>query len=173
MSQFQRPKGWQAAGSHPQNYEMGIDPAITYGDKACATIKANESPGASFGTLMQSIAATNYRNTRLRLSGVVKATGVDEWAGLWMRVDGPQQQGLAFDNMQGRRITGTCDWAGHAVVLDVAAEAEVIAFGILLSGPGQVWLADVQLETVGPEVPTTDQTRPPLPEQPVNLSFSA
>ena len=78
---------------------------------------------------------------------------------------------LAFDNMLHRQITGTNEWARHAVVLDVAEDAESIAFGILLSLNGQVWMADVHLDVVGPDVPTTDVLDEMNPCFPVNLEF--
>ena len=73
-----------------------------------------------------------------------------------MRVDGPQEgKHLAFDNMQNRAIKGTTDWQFYEVVLDVAPEATAIAFGVLLSGAGRVWLNDFQFEEVSNEVKTT------------------
>jgi hypothetical protein len=53
----------------------------------------------------------------------------------------------------------------------VAEDAENITFGILLSLNGQVWMADVHLDVVGPDVPTTDLLEEPVPNFPVNLEF--
>jgi hypothetical protein len=53
------------------------------------------------------------------MSASVKTLEVLDWCGLWMRVDGAQKDNLAFDNMAGRKITGTRDWATYTVVLDV------------------------------------------------------
>jgi erythromycin esterase len=90
----------------------------------------------------------------------VKASCVEQTAGVWMRVDGPDTpktgKSLGFDNMQNRPITGTSDWTRYDIVLDVPTDATAIAFGIRLSGKGQVWLDDVTLTTVSPDVPTTD-----------------
>ena len=159
------PKGWFAAGDHPETYEMGLDPGCTYQDKPGVCIKSRAVP-EGFGTLMQSFKADAYRGKRLRFSAAVRALDVADWAGLWMRVD-KGCNSIAFDNMQNRPITGTREWATYAVVLDVDAESDGIAFGILLSGAGQAWMADVRIEPVGLDVPTTDQ-----PEQPVNLNFN-
>lgn len=88
-----------------------------------------------------------------------------------MRVDGPAPgRSLAFDNMQARPVKGTTDWLRYDVVLDVAAEATAIAFGVLLRGRGEGWVADVRFEEVGPEVPTTGQSD--QPDQPQNLDFA-
>ena len=56
-------------------------------------------------------------------------------------------------------------------MLDVAEDAESIVFGMLLSLNGQVWMADVHLDEVGPDVPTTDILEEMVPDLPVNLGF--
>jgi hypothetical protein len=163
------PRGWFAAGSHPAEYEMGLDPGTGPARGGAAYIKAGEKP-QGFATLMQSFKADAYRGKRLRFSAAVRAAGIEQWAGLWMRVDGSTEQMLAFDNMQNRPITGTRDWETHAVVLDVPEQSGRVALGILLAGAGQVWMAEARVESVGLDVPTTD-TRAVLPDHPENLSF--
>jgi hypothetical protein len=56
------------------------------------------------------------------------------------------------------------------VVLDVPQGATGIALGILLDGPGQVWLNSVNVEVVGTDVPVTGHLAN-LPEGPRNLGF--
>ena len=81
---------------------------------------------------------------------------MEDRAGLWMRVDGPGGSSpLAFDNMEDRRISGTTEWQHHDVVLDVPAEAEAIALGVLLAGKGEVWMSDFNVDTVDLEFETT------------------
>jgi hypothetical protein len=66
----------------------------------------------------------------------MKSEQVKQHAGMWMHVDGPEELVLAFDNMTARPIQGTTGWALYSIVLDVSEQAEAIAFGALLSGPG-------------------------------------
>ena len=73
--------------------------------------------------------------------------------------------------MQSRPVTGTSGWSSGEVVLDVPSETVTIAFGLVLDGPGAVWLDDVALEVVGAEVPTTKISAATLPSQPQNLMF--
>ena len=164
------PKGWFTCGSHPSEYEMGLDPGAGPAQGAAAYVKGGERP-LGFATLMQSFKADAYRGKRLRFSAAVRADGVDQWAGLWMRVDGNTEQMLAFDNMQNRPITGTRDWETHAVVLDVPEQSCQIALGILLTGAGQVWMAEASVEPIGTDIPTTE-LRGELPDHPANLSFA-
>jgi hypothetical protein len=105
------------------------------------------------------------------MRAMVKADAVDNWAGLWLRVDGGPKQTLSFDNMQRRPITGTRDWQTYEIVLDVPQESTLLAFGILLAGKGRVWLNDVTFDTVGQDVATTDLMT--LPSQMQNLGFES
>jgi hypothetical protein len=168
------PAGWVRAGDRPADYEVGIDPAGGTKGGACGFIGGRGSQPAGYGTLMQAVAADEFRGRRLRFSADVKAAGVGGWAGLWMRIDGraksPSQLPpvLGFDNMQGRPIKGTRDWQRHEIVLDVPPEADVIGFGIVLSGPGRAWIDGLQFETVGDDVARTDTVV--LPKRP-NLRF--
>ncbi len=108
-----------------------------------------------FGTLMQAFQGSQYRGKRVRMTATAKAQAVQNWAGLWMRVDGTNHHVLSFDNMQDRPIRGTLDWKQYAIVLDVPQGSTGIFFGILLAGPGEVWLANVQFEIVNNTLPKT------------------
>jgi hypothetical protein len=59
---------------------------------------------------MQMFKADLYRSKRHQLSAYIRAEGIEDWAGLWMRVDGPDGETSAFDNMERRPIKGTIDW---------------------------------------------------------------
>ena len=167
-------EGWFLAGNSPSNYEIQRDTLVTYSGKPSGRLASTSQP-KGFGTMMQCVDAADYRGKRLRLSGFVKAKDVKNWAGLWMRVDGPgtQPKSLAFDNMQNRAIKGTSDFKEYSVVLDVAKEATAICFGILVDDEGTVWLSGVQLEPVPLTVPVTDTMRNwQGQKKPKNLDFS-
>jgi hypothetical protein len=104
---------------------------------------------------MNEIAPGSYAGRRLRISAWVLSSSVSGWAGLWMRVDTGQERGVAFDNMQCRRIVGTTGWAQYQVVLDVTSDATTVAYGVLLADEGDVWIDGVQIEVVDSNVPTT------------------
>jgi hypothetical protein len=158
------------AGSKPANYDTGVDRDTVYNSKPSAYVKAKADQDG-FGTLMQQFSADQYVGKRVRFSAYVKSDSVTRWAGLWMRVDGKTSgRSLAFDNMQDRPITGTTGWQPYAVVLDVPEGATGIALGILLDGPGQVWLNSVNVEVVDASVPATGHSAN-LPDGPRNLGF--
>ena len=125
---------------------------------------------SGFVTTMQQISADDYRGKRVRLSAQVRGEAVKNWAGLWMRVDGDKGAVLAFDNMQNRPLKGTFDWRGASVVLDIAPDAKLVAFGVLQEGDGATFAGRLNVETVGTDVPTTDMSNG-MPKSPVNLSL--
>ncbi|WP_326652432.1 MULTISPECIES: hypothetical protein [unclassified Streptomyces] len=112
------PRGWIVSGDNPTNYEMGIDHEVFHAGRASGFIRSRPDP-VGFATLMQQFKADSYRGTRLRVSALIRANEVLGWAGLWMRIDDGDGKMLAFDNMQepDRRISGSCGWQRHAVVL--------------------------------------------------------
>jgi hypothetical protein len=175
------PSGWFAAGSDPTSYEFTIDTKEKKGGKASGSYEAKDPKADNFGTAMQQFAADDFKGKRVRMSAWVKAKDVDEWAGLWMRVDGLKKSPLAFDNMGERPIKGTADWKKYEIVLDVPEDSAQIAFGILMKGKGRVWVDDFKFEAVDNKVDLTglkvesqdaDITVPDnQPKKPENLDF--
>lgn len=171
------PEGWMVTGLYPHEYQTGIDRVNVHRGKASGMLRGDAAAKPDgFGTLMQMFQAGIYRGKRIRLNGFLKTEGVRNWGGLWMRVDGKDEEVLSFDNMEGRPIQGTTEWALYSIVLDVPLHAEAIAFGAFLCGPGHVWMDGLRFEEVDESVPTTDiveKIMTTLPDGPVNLDFEA
>ncbi|TDL31990.1 AraC family transcriptional regulator [Jeotgalibacillus sp. S-D1] len=171
MKQNQAPEGWIMTGDSPQNYETGIDQKIVHSGNRAAFLKSKNGNEPGFSTLMQQIKADHYKGERIQFSAFVKTQNV-QTAGLWVRVDHSSGEVLAFDNMMNRPISGTNDWNHFSVVLDVPSKSDVIAFGILLSGEGQLWIDGCSFKIVDESVPVTEtKTNEMLAEEPVNLNF--
>jgi len=107
---------------------------------------------------------------KMRLSADIRCQDLVGWAGIWMRVDGPNQTVLSFDNTQHTQsISGTHDWKRVAVVLEVPPEAVSISMGALISGTGIFWVDNLSFGAVSADTPVS-----PLPwkhEMPQNLNF--
>lgn len=162
--------GWIVAGSCPRDYAVQLEPEGGRAGTLAASLRTVANPPCGFVTLMRWIPPGEHLGGRVRLSAWVKAEGVGDWAGLWMRVDS-QERGriLAFDNMRDRPIRGTTGWRRYEVVLDVSSRAARVNYGVLLFGPGEVWVDEFEIEAVGPEVPVTHTMRPGA--EPENLDF--
>ncbi|GAQ19030.1 transcriptional regulator [Oceanobacillus picturae] len=166
------PTGWIMTGESPFDYETGLDNRTVHSGNHSAYLKSKDEKARSFATLMQQIKSDQYRGERVRFSAFVKSTDVKEAAGLWMRVDHSSGEVLAFDNMMNRPIKGTNEWNHFSIVLDIPVKSEVIAFGVLLNGPGQVWMDKLGFEIVDDSVPVTEQSSTEgLSNEPVNLNF--
>ncbi len=176
------PPGW-SFGSQTGEYECSIDPEASYNGQPSTYIRSKEGVKATlFGSMMQQFTAAQYTGKRIRLSANLKSAGVEEWGGLWMRVDdanhpaGGHPSVVAFDNMhdgiKDRSITGTKGWQNYSVVLNVPEGATAVSIGFLLHGTGALWVNGIRVDVVGPEVPVTG--KPMAQSQhdaPVNLSF--
>ncbi len=163
------PKGWYKTGSHPASYDTGTS---KMNGGMVAFLKSSEKQIEGFGTVMQMVSPDEYKGKRVKLSAKIKTEGVTRWCGLWFRVDGAGDKKLAFDNMQDRPIEGTTDWQQYEIVLDVSQESIAIAYGVLLSGTGAVWIDDVNFDVVNTNIPTTSIKMPQgIPKVPSNLDF--
>lgn len=164
------PAAWHLTGSRAPDYEAGLLPGITYGGDPVAQLRLRSarSEPAGFGGLIQSIAATRYLDRRICFSAMARTCEVTGWAGLWLRIDGPNGM-LVIDNMQDRPLRGTTDWTPASIVLDIVHEATELHFGAVLDGAGAMDLTRLRLEEAGQDTPLTAG---PLPEEP-QLDFGA
>lgn len=169
----QPPTGWTMTGDRSDAFTVLVDRDVRHEGPASAHLACQKDEVDGFGGLMQTIDAKRYRGKRVRLSGWVKGALEDgQWAGLWMRVDGPgsSRNTLAFDNMMDRRIQGASDWTRHEVVLDVPEQAVRVAFGMLVVRGGEIWVDELAFDEVDDDVPTTKPTKKHRFE-PINLDF--
>lgn len=167
-------KGWIISGNNFDKYKVELD--TKYFHSGVKSVKISREDGLytdDFVTVMQQVSAEKYVNQRVRVSAYLKSKNIDGWGGIWFRVDSKGSEQLKFDNMQNRPIVGTNDWNYYCSVLDVDQEAEVLNFGFLLQGDGELWADDFCLEIVEKSTPTTDfESRDSYPNEPQNLSFS-
>jgi hypothetical protein len=170
-AQADPPDGWRIAGSSPTDYEFGVDTQVAYaGSRSSGFIKSKVEHPLGFGTLMQRFTAINYRGSRMRLSGYLK-TDQAQRGQMWLRIDGPGNEVLGFDNMDSRPITGSSGWKRYEVVLDVPQTATNIAFGFFLWGSGTVWADEFKLERVDASVAVTAPDNGARYDGPRNLNF--
>ena len=83
------------------------------------------------------------------LRGFLKTDNVTGFVSLWIREDGSGTTNLAFASTQDRGVKGTNDWQEHRVTLPIHADARQLAFGVLISGSGTVWIDDLELTVDG------------------------
>jgi erythromycin esterase len=102
-----------------------------------------------FADLRQTILAENYQNTHIRLSADIKTDGIEQQAGLYLRVIDPAMTKSPEERQQ-VTFEGARDWTRSEIQVEVPPESMDILFGISLTGKGQVWVTNVQLESIPP-----------------------
>jgi hypothetical protein len=168
-------EGWFLAGSEPESYEIGVENDADRNGKV-GFIKSTNKKIKGFGTIMQSFIPEEFMDKRVKLTAYIKTEDVNDWAGLWMRIDGQVEKDgksremLAFDNMNDRKIKGNTSWEKYEIILDVNKEATNLAYGVLLSGTGSVWLDDLSFEVVDKTEGSPSSTQKTL-RAPKNISF--
>lgn len=152
--------GWGLTGTKPESYEIRCDDVFT--DCAIPILRTKAMTGEPYGmgSLTHAENAMPWRGTRVELKAELRSGRIDGWAGLWMRIDGADGKTLAFDNMQNRPLRGTSSFQWYSVVLDVPADAERISFGVMLHGPGAVFIRELRFDAVDEEVTSTDLVGP-------------
>jgi hypothetical protein len=150
---------WFASGTNPDDYEMGGNPRVARGAGGGGYIRSKVDAPRPYGVWGSGSVVGPFLGKRVRLSGYVKTEAAQK-AAIYMRVDGPNDRMLSFDNMDNRPILGTTDWKKYDLVLDVPPAAIGIAYGIILSGPGKAWMDGLTLEPVGTDVPSTHMVNP-------------
>jgi hypothetical protein len=89
---------------------------------------------AAFTAFAQVIPAAPHRGKTIRLRARVRVTNPDAGAaGLWLRVDRPNQARGFFDNMQDRPVR-SAEWREYEIQGQVAADAISIVAGLLTNG---------------------------------------
>jgi bifunctional DNase/RNase len=133
-----------ASGSHWQDYACGTGPGP--GPATASGYLKSQVPGpAGFADLRQGILADAYRGHRVRLSADVKTAGATRKAGLYLRVIDPARSRPPQAREQ-LSLHGTTDWARQHIEADVTADSVYVLFGITLTGTGQIWAANIQVE---------------------------
>src|ERR1044072_7268937 len=141
---------WSRAGV---GYNVTIDTVEKHGGAASLMMELKGARvGYSFGFCGYTL-PTMYEGKEIELRGWLKLQDVkDGQVGLMLRINGEEGKTLQFDNMQGRNIQGTRDWALYSVKLPLPADGKNISIAGLLIGTGKVWVDDLELLIDGKDI---------------------
>ncbi len=79
-------------------------------------------------------------------SGVgLKFQGVDDFAGILIRIDDANHNTLQFNSLQPQGISGTRDWQLYSIKTPLPPNAQWIFVATILGGPGKLWADDGQV----------------------------
>jgi hypothetical protein len=133
--------------SHQQDYSASAQ------DGVAALRSAVPEPAGSAG-LEQTIFADDYRGRTVRFGGDVRAEDAAGHAGLFLRTgaEGSVRTGDDYSRDDGAGqsavIAGSATWSHCEVIMRVPGDADVIRFGVYLTGPGQIDLRDAAISVL-------------------------
>jgi C-terminal processing protease CtpA/Prc len=153
------PTGWfvpQAiAGSGAEVVEQGC-----HVGSRCAMLRGTSTGEGPSSNLMQTATASGYNLRRIRMRAAIRVEGANSRAQMWLRLDRADNSMAFLENMSQRPIRSP-EWKAYAIETDVPGDVSRLAYGVLLFGPGPVWVDDVTFEVVGEVI--KDRTEPPRP----------
>jgi hypothetical protein len=137
--------GWAQAGDNFTDYVTGTQQSVPGYDSDAMFIRSTKTIPQGFSTVMKSVPATAYLGKRVTLTGTIRTEDVIDRVGMWLRIDGPDNAPLGFDNMQDRPIKGTSEAREYTITMEVPANAQNMSYGVMLTSAGKVWFDEMQL----------------------------
>lgn len=117
---------------------------------ACAALAPPAAAVKERGSLMRRMDAAPYRGHTVRLRAAVRLEhpGASDRAQLWLRVERTGGEPGFYDDMGDRPIT-SASWQTYEISGDVAADAQAVEIGVLVSGRARVWVDRAAFEILG------------------------
>jgi RNA polymerase sigma factor (sigma-70 family) len=149
---------WALGGSFTENTLQSHWRDYTAAGHGSATLSSAVPQPEGFAWLVQEIFADDYRGTTITFRGKLRAPGTTGRTGLFLRVMNPPtvhgpftaQSALADPSNHIVTIANHADWSSHEVTAPIPHQADTIAFGVFLAGPGRIDLRDPELIPAGP-----------------------
>lgn len=133
------PAGWNSGPAGT----VALDSTTTRSGPYAARLVRNATSPGQFSVLNMSIPVT-FTGDTIELRGWLRTEDVEEFGGLFLRLDGAGSQ-LQIDNMQDRGPSGTTEWTEYRIRLPFDDDARTIVMGALMPGAGTLWVDDIQL----------------------------
>jgi hypothetical protein len=186
LAKVQVPRFWELRGSSPQSYRLLSDHEHVMSGGWSAVIKSKPQSTAVTldGGLVQTVHGDSLAGRRLEVSAFVRAEDVRAYtvAVSFTALDSDNK--LLYTASSSADVPKvTSEWTRIRLVVDVPWSAAQVRYGVVLSGPGSVWVDDFRLTTVDPTVVALSSTTPPsqfgqpvtvareVLHQPENLDF--
>jgi hypothetical protein len=140
-----------ADGLDRWDLESGLENYSATTDGQSAVLSAARPRPAGSASLVQSVFADDYRGAVVTFEGEIRTARGTEQAGLrleilrhWWRNGRPREDhGITLAG-------GHPDWPRHAVTAPIPEDADIIRFGIMLTGDGSIALRNPELRIDAP-----------------------
>ncbi|HEY2520975.1 MAG TPA: hypothetical protein VGJ19_12755 [Streptosporangiaceae bacterium] len=122
--------------------------ATTDGPSAVLSATVSRPPGSA--SLVQAIYADDYRGTTAVFRGDIRTAPGTVQCGLRLEIFRHRWRSGRGREDHGATVAGLTDWTTQQIVVPVPADADLIRFGVTLTGPGQVTLRHPDLRRIDP-----------------------
>lgn len=142
------PIGWfQVGGGYSaQTIRGGVDGRYALAIFVNPGIASTSAAPRLFGGVGQCVPAAYFYGRTVLLTGTISTWNlVDGYAGLWLRVDGPNGQVISLDNMSDRPVFGSTAWNLYGSTADIPYTATQICFGVINTGLGYAYADNLSL----------------------------
>jgi RNA polymerase sigma factor (sigma-70 family) len=140
---------YDMSGSHWRDYVSGTETVGPQPGMVSGYLKAQVPKPPGFADLRQAILADDYQGKRVSVSADIKIADVEQQAGLYLRVVDPARSKRPEERQQ-VTLHGSQGWTRYETQCEVPQDSVYILFGISLTGKGQVWVTNFQLESMQP-----------------------
>ena len=129
--------------SRPEDYSAAVD------DQSAVLSSAAPRPAGS-AALVQAIFADDYRGASVVFRGEIRTEPLTEQAGLRLEILRHLWRAGRAREDHAVTVSGGTHWTRHEVTAAIPADADIIRFGIALTGSGQIRLRNPELRTAEP-----------------------
>jgi hypothetical protein len=154
----ERPLGWCFRST--LNSDLASDSRTVWNGSRSALVRQHNGvePDYRVNVLWQGVDATAYRASRVEVSAHVQTAGM-----VFLFLQAATRRALLLANNQlqvasaNNRyfVSPTQSWTRLSIVGDIPPDADVLYFGVANNGRSSLWVDDVGIASVGPDVPVT------------------
>jgi len=128
-----------------KGYKCVADTQVKHGGNQSLLIEQTDSSNASSFASIVNVIPARYVGKEIEFRCYLKFQGVDNFAGILIRIDDANHNTLQFNSLQPLGISGTRDWQLYSIKTPLPPTAQWIFVATILGGAGKLWADDGQV----------------------------
>ncbi|MEP6766053.1 MAG: hypothetical protein ABJB66_17195, partial [Gemmatimonadaceae bacterium] len=141
---------WSIVGQSIPDFDATIDRSVFRSGQASVFLRSRVPEPGGPVALSQPIRANDFRNQRVRFTAWTRAQNIrGNGIYVYVNVNGPSGASIAYEKSAKRLLAIAPNaWIRDTVSVLVPADANMLWFGAVLDGSGELWIDDVSIEKV-------------------------
>ncbi|MEJ7559332.1 MAG: S41 family peptidase [Pedobacter sp.] len=129
-------------------YSYTLDKNTKHAGASALRISSANNEKGSYMPFSQEVPITVDRLKKIAVTAYIKCADVQNESTLWCQILDGHGKMIGFQNLgtQGVKVGGTSDWKKYTMPMTVNAKAKKLLLGGYLSGIGNVWFDDFDIE---------------------------